>query len=64
MARDKATDHRAWVTWRRTSHGTTPHGQAQYADAVPNATFKSVEELQQGLAGERYLADRGLATAS
>src|ERR687892_664142 len=35
----------------------------RYADAVPNATFASVEELQQALAGERYLADRGLATA-
>ena len=30
---------------------------------MPNATFASVEELQQGLARERYLADRGLATA-
>src|SRR5919201_957959 len=30
---------------------------------MPNATFASVEELQQRLAAERYLADRGLATA-
>src|ERR671936_340161 len=29
---------------------------------MPNATFASVEELQQRLAAERYLADRGLAT--
>ena len=25
--------------------------------------FDSVEDLERGLAGERYLADRGLATA-